>query len=42
MGNLSVDPLAIAALVGFLSLIGIMFGLAAWLWIKAGKAAGEK
>lgn len=42
MGNLIIDPLAIAALVGFGSLILISVGIFAWLWRKAGKAAGER
>ena len=42
MGNLTVDPLAIAALIGFGSLVLISVGLAAWLWKQSGKSAGEK
>lgn len=42
MGNLTVDPLAIAALVGFGSLLLISGGLVAFLIMKAGKAPGEK
>lgn len=41
MGNLHVDPLAIAALVGFGTLILIGGGLTVWLIKKAGKAPGE-
>jgi len=42
MGNLSVDPLAIAALVGFGSLLAIGIGLTWWLVVQSGKAPGEK
>lgn len=41
MGNLVVDPLAIAALVGFGTLIMVGVGLTVWLIRKAGKAEGE-
>jgi hypothetical protein len=41
MGNLHVDPLAIAALVGFGSLIMIGVGLTVWLVRMAGKAPGD-
>lgn len=40
MGNLIIDPLAIAALVGFAILLGITAGLVLWLWNKAGKPPG--
>ena len=42
MGNLVIDPLAIAALVGFGCLLLISAGLIIWVWRQAGKAAGEK
>lgn len=42
MGRLTVDPLAIAALVGFGSLIVVCIGLVAFVMIKAGKQAGDK
>lgn len=42
MGNLYVDPLAIAALVGFGSLLLISVGITVWLIKQAGKAPGEK
>ena len=42
MGNLYVDPLAIAALVGFGSLVLISIGITVWFVVKAGKAPGEK
>ena len=41
MGNLTVDPLAIAALVGFGALVLIALGLFVWIWRKAGKKPGE-
>ena len=42
MGNLIIDPLAIAALVGFGLLILISLGITLWLIRKAGKAPGER
>lgn len=42
MGNLHVDPLAIAALIGFGTLLLISAGLVGFLIVKAGKSAGEK
>lgn len=42
MGGLYVDPLAIAALAGFGSLLAISIGLTVWLAMKATKQAGEK
>lgn len=42
MGNLIIDPLAIAALVGFSSLLLISGAIFVWLWRKAGKAPGER
>jgi hypothetical protein len=41
MGNLSVDALAIAALIGFSSLLLIGAGLTAWLWKQSGKSEGD-
>lgn len=41
IGKLTIDPLAIGALVGFGSLLLIMFGLAIFIWMKAGKKPGE-
>ncbi|WP_267889989.1 hypothetical protein [Henriciella aquimarina] len=41
MGNLTVDPLAIGALIGFGCLMLIMIGLVVWLVLKAGKKPGE-
>jgi type IV secretory pathway TrbD component len=38
MGNLSVDPLAIAALVGFVILIAIGVGITIWFVKQAYKA----
>lgn len=37
-----IDPLAIAALIGFLILVLISVGLVAWVWKQSGKAAGER
>lgn len=42
MGNLTVDPLALAALGGFGTLILIFGGLTYWFMKQAGKASGEK
>lgn len=42
MSNLIFDPLAIAALVGFGSLLLISGGIFVWLFRKAGKAPGER
>lgn len=46
MGNLVVDPLAIAALVGFAILILMMVGLAVWVVVlsrlPASKPAGAQ
>ena len=41
MSNLSVDNLAIMALVGFGSLVAVCIGLIAWVMAKAGKAPGD-
>ena len=41
IGNLTIDPLAVGALVGFGSLLVIMFILIIWIWRKAGKGPGE-
>jgi len=42
MGNLTVDPLAIAALVGFGTLLLVMAGITVWLLRQSGKRPGEK
>lgn len=42
MGNLTVDPLAIAALVGFGTLMVVVAGITFWLVVQATKSAGEK
>ncbi|KCZ47267.1 hypothetical protein [Hyphomonas pacifica] len=42
MGNLTVDPLAIGALVGFASLVAISLGITLWLIKQSRKSAGEK
>ena len=42
MTNLTVDTLAIAALVGFGSLLVVMAGITTWLLRQMGKSAGEK
>ncbi|MEQ9506636.1 MAG: hypothetical protein RLO80_10235 [Hyphomonas sp.] len=42
MNNLTVDPLAIAALVGFGSLLVVMLGITVWIVRQAGKSSGEK
>lgn len=42
MGGLYVDPLAIAALAGFGSLLAISIGLGVWLALKAMKQPGER
>lgn len=41
MGNLVFDPLAIAALVGFASLLLISIGIFVWVALKATKASKE-
>lgn len=41
IGKLSIDALAVMALIGFTSLVGITLGLFFWLWHKAGKKPGE-
>ncbi|MEM5518660.1 hypothetical protein WNY37_17005 [Henriciella sp. AS95] len=41
IGNLSIDPLAVMALIGFGSLVAITLGLFIWLWRKSGKKPGE-
>ena len=40
-GNLHIDPLAVAALIGFGSLILIMLILTVWFLWKASKGPGE-
>ena len=42
MSNLTVDPLAIAALVGFGILVLMTLGIAIWFVRQAGKSAGDK
>jgi hypothetical protein len=42
MTNLTVDPLANAALVGFGSLLVVMASIMIWLLRQMGKSAGEK
>jgi len=42
MGSLTVDALAIAALVGFGTLMVVVAGITIWLVVKATKSAGEK
>lgn len=42
MGNLTVDSLAIAALGGFIVLLGIGGAITWWFIKQAGKAPGEK
>ena len=42
MGNLTVDPLALAALAGFAVLILLFAGLTVWFLRQAGKAPGER
>ena len=41
MGNLTVDPLAIAALVGFGSLVLICVGITVWFVRQSMKKPGE-
>ena len=36
------DPLAIAALIGFGFLLLISIGLILWVWRQSGKSAGER
>jgi len=42
MSNLTVDPLAIAALAGFGTLLLVMAGITIWILRQAGKKPGEK
>ncbi|MDP1555450.1 MAG: hypothetical protein Q8S09_07695 [Hyphomonas sp.] len=42
MGNLTIDPLAIAALVGFGTLLIVMAGITFWILRQSGKSSGEK
>jgi hypothetical protein len=42
MGSLTVDALAIAALVGFGTLMVVVAGIPIWLVVKATKSAREK
>ena len=42
VAGLTVDPLAIAALVGFGTLLLVMISITVWILRQAGKSAGEK
>lgn len=42
IGNLTVDPLAVAALAGFGFLLVVMLSITVWILRQAGKSAGEK
>ncbi|HRJ00536.1 MAG TPA: hypothetical protein PKV67_07135 [Hyphomonas sp.] len=42
IGNLTVDPLAVAALAGFGFLLVVMLSITLWILRQAGKSAGEK
>ncbi len=42
MSNLTVDPLAIAALAGFGVLVLMTLGITVWFVRQAGKSAGDK
>jgi hypothetical protein len=42
MASLTIDPLAIAALVGFGTLLVVMFTITIWILRQSGKSAGEK
>lgn len=42
MQNLTVDPLAIAGLVGFGTLILVIAGITVWIARQSGKSSGEK
>lgn len=42
MANLTIDPLAIAALVGFGTLLIVMTSITIWILRQSGKASGEK
>jgi hypothetical protein len=41
IAKLTVDALAVLALIGFTVLVGLTMGLFFWLWHKAGKEPGE-
>ncbi len=42
IGSLTFDPLAIAGLVGFGSLLMVMTGITVWILRQSRKSAGEK
>lgn len=42
IGNLTIDPLAVAGLVGVGALVLVMTGITVWIVRQMGKAAGEK
>ena len=42
MGNLTIDPLAIAALVGFGALVVVVLAITVWVVRQAMKSPGEK
>ncbi len=42
MANLTIDPLAIAALVGFGTLLIVMASITIWILRQSGKSSGEK
>jgi hypothetical protein len=42
MASLTIDPLAIAALVGFGTLLVVMVTITIWILRQSGKSAGEK
>jgi len=42
MENLTIDPLAVAALVGFGTLLVVTAGITIWILRQSGKSAGEK
>ena len=42
IAGLTIDSLAVAALVGFGSLLLVMGGITIWLLRQMGKSAGEK
>ncbi len=42
IGNLTIDPLAVAGLAGVGALVLVMTGITVWIVRQMGKAAGEK
>lgn len=42
VAGLTVDPLAVAALAGFGTLLVVMITITVWIVRQAGKSAGEK